>query len=261
MYMILNMAIGGYGGPPDAAAFPASMQVDYVRAYALPDGSSVVDHSTPPDFATAAGDSLTAPAGGGQALYGLAGDDTLTATDGANTLFGGDGNDLITGGSGFSQINGNKGDDTIIGRSATGDWLLGGQGDDSISAVHSTAANIINGNLGDDTLAAGSGADSLRGGQGDDLITAGSGPDWLSGDLGNNTLVGGSGSDTFHATVGGNSLVMNFHAGDHVELDPGVQYATAQSGADVVVTLTGGGSMTLHDTQLATLQSGWLVVT
>jgi serralysin len=48
MGMILNMAIGGpWAGNPDAADFPVTMQVDYVHAYALADGSTTVDHPTP----------------------------------------------------------------------------------------------------------------------------------------------------------------------------------------------------------------------
>jgi Ca2+-binding RTX toxin-like protein len=42
MAMLVNLAVGGWGGKPDAAAFPAHMQVDYVHAYALADGSSQV---------------------------------------------------------------------------------------------------------------------------------------------------------------------------------------------------------------------------
>jgi beta-glucanase (GH16 family)/Ca2+-binding RTX toxin-like protein len=47
MALILDMAVGGFGGTPNNADFPASMQVDYVRAYALADGSSIVDYTTP----------------------------------------------------------------------------------------------------------------------------------------------------------------------------------------------------------------------
>ena len=53
MAMIVNLAVGGWGGTPDASKFPAQMQIDYVRAYALADGSSQVVHSTPdPPVAT-----------------------------------------------------------------------------------------------------------------------------------------------------------------------------------------------------------------
>ena len=47
MGMILNMAMGGWGGEPVANQFPAQLNVDYVRAYALADGSTVVQTPTP----------------------------------------------------------------------------------------------------------------------------------------------------------------------------------------------------------------------
>ena len=53
MAMIVNLAVGGWGGTPDASQFPAQMQVDYIRAYALADGSSQVTQGTPdPPVAT-----------------------------------------------------------------------------------------------------------------------------------------------------------------------------------------------------------------
>ena len=33
MYMLANMAVGGYAGSPDATPFPASFDIDYIRAY------------------------------------------------------------------------------------------------------------------------------------------------------------------------------------------------------------------------------------
>jgi Ca2+-binding RTX toxin-like protein len=80
---------------------------------------------------------------------------------------------------GFDDINGNKGENTIDGGSAGGDWLVGGQGNDLITA-HSSD-NIPYGNLGNDTLIGGSGNDVNRGGQGDDSIVGGSGNDFISG--------------------------------------------------------------------------------
>src|SRR6185312_10879434 len=47
MALILNMAVGGFGGPPNAAQFPATYQIDYIHAFALADGSSIVQHGTP----------------------------------------------------------------------------------------------------------------------------------------------------------------------------------------------------------------------
>ena len=48
MSLIVNLAVGGWGGEPDPTAFPAQLNVDYVHAYALADGSSEVLHLTPP---------------------------------------------------------------------------------------------------------------------------------------------------------------------------------------------------------------------
>ena len=33
MYVLLNVAVGGWAGRPTAAGYPASMLVDYVRMY------------------------------------------------------------------------------------------------------------------------------------------------------------------------------------------------------------------------------------
>jgi len=198
--------------------------------------------------------------GADPAVYtGTANADTIVGADGANNaLFGGDGADSITGGTGFDRVNGNKGDDVILGRSAAGDWLSGGQGNDLIDASASHGNNIANGNLGGDTLTGGAGADTLRGGQGDDVIHAGLGGDWISGDLGNNTIFGGQGMDTFHATAGHDS-VTGWHAGDHVQVDSGVTFAVAQVNGDAHITFSTGGEMDLLNTQVSSLQAGWIV--
>lgn len=218
-------------------------------------------------FAYAGDDSIVGGAGadylnsgtGNNTLMGGAGSDTLDAatSGGGNTLFGGDGNDLIRGGTGFDQVNGNVGDDTIISHSLTGDWLLGGQGQDSIDASVTHSNNIINGNLGNDTLLGGSGNDTLRGGQGDDVIHVGSGNAWISGDLGNNTIFGGQGTDTFHAGAG-HDVINGWHSGDHVQVDGGVSYVVTQVNADVHIVFLNGGEVDLLNTQQSSLQSGWI---
>jgi Ca2+-binding RTX toxin-like protein len=197
-------------------------------------------------------------------ILGYAGDDTINAgaAPASNTLFGGDGNDSIVAGLAFDRVNGNAGQDTIIGHSDTGDWLLGGQGDDIINASQSTGHNLINGNLGADTLQGGSGGDTLRGGQGDDQITGGSGADWISGDLGVNTLTGGAGADTFHASPG-RDIITDFSLaqGDRVLLDPGVTYQASQANTDVQIDLSNGGHVILQNLQLSTMgaTSGWII--
>ena len=46
--------------------------------------------------------------------------------------------------------------------------------------------------------------------------------------------------------------------GDRVMLDPGTQYTVAQVGADTVISMTGGGQMTLVGVTLSSLPSGWI---
>jgi phospholipase/lecithinase/hemolysin len=194
-------------------------------------------------------------------VQGTAANETLVAASGTNVLFGGDGNDSIQGGTGFDRINGNKGDDTIVGVSTTGDWLRGGQGEDSINAGQSTAHNIVNGDLGNDTIVGGAGGDTLRGGQADDVITGGSGADWISGDLGHNTLTGGGGADIFH-TGGGIDRVTDFSVaqGDRVAVDAGVTMTGAsQMGPDTVIAFSNGGQMTLAGVQESSLPGGWII--
>jgi beta-glucanase (GH16 family) len=270
MYMVANLALGGWAGNVAAGQLPAEMKIDYIRTYALADGSSTValDNAhaggAPPVSPSVPSTpmALYAPAEGGL-LQGGSAADTLTGADGRNTLMGGDGADRILGGAGFNQVNGNKGEDSIVGRSNTGDWLLGGQGSDQIDASQSAGRNIINGNIGADTVTGGAGDDVVRGGQGDDLIHAGAGDDWISGDRGVDTLVGGAGADTFHHFAGaGVAVVTDFSLGegDRVHLDAGTAYTASQQGADVVVDITGGGQLVLQHTELSSLGSGWITL-
>lgn len=47
MSLIINLAVGGWGGEPDPGAFPASLKIDYVRVYDLADGSAEVVTAEP----------------------------------------------------------------------------------------------------------------------------------------------------------------------------------------------------------------------
>ena len=47
MAMVLNMAVGGFGGAPDASQFPAQYNIDWIHVYGLADGSSVVQKAAP----------------------------------------------------------------------------------------------------------------------------------------------------------------------------------------------------------------------
>jgi Ca2+-binding RTX toxin-like protein len=242
----------------------------YVEAGAYLDGYAGSYRVSATQTATAqtsagptSGDDVLNGRAGGDSIDGLAGDDTIVGQDGHNILHGGDGNDSIVGGSGFNQVNGNAGADTVIGHSASGDWLLGGQGNDLIDASASTGSNILNGNLGNDTVYAGSGGDTLRGGQGDDLLVGGSGSDWLSGDMGHDTLTGGAGADTFHVAANNTTTVItDFNAGegDRLLFDHGSTYTISQSGADTLITLSGGAQITLQNVQASSVPLGSILI-
>jgi phospholipase/lecithinase/hemolysin len=196
--------------------------------------------------------------GSNETVMGGTGDDTITAAGGTNYLRGGPGDDVITGGPAFDDINGNQGADTIHGVGG-GDWLVGGQGSDMIFG--GGAGDILLGNLGNDTLIGAGGGAVLRGGQGDDSIAGGAGNDYISGDRGDDTVSGGAGADLFHSFSGAGTMrVLDFNPGegDRVMLDPGNTYSAAQVGSDTVITIAGGGQVTLVGIQLASLQSGWI---
>jgi len=173
---------------------------------------------------------------------------------------GGDGADTLMGGAGFDYLQGNAGADSESG-GAGNDWVVGGQGNDQLSG--GDGDDIVYANLGDDTLSGDAGADWVRGGQGNDVLTGGAGNDFMSGDKGDDTISGGSGADIFH-TFGdaGIDRVTDFSAaeGDRVQLDPGTSYRAVQSGADTVITMSGGAVMTLVGVKLSSLPSGWIFV-
>ncbi|MGA0607280.1 hypothetical protein ACO2Q0_14915 [Phenylobacterium sp. VNQ135] len=237
--------------PPTGTAGDDTILLDTtVRAY---DGGAGNDHVTGsymPDTLSG-GD-------GDDSLFGGAGDDELAGGPGDNHLRGGDGRDVLTGGSGFDDLHGNVGDDTVRGGGG-GDWVVGGQGQDVLFGDE--GADVCLGNLGEDRIFAGEGDDVARGGQGDDSVSGGAGDDWLAGDRGSDTLSGGSGADVFH-TWGdaGVDMVTDFHAaeGDRVNVLPGTEYSFAQVGADVVISMTGGGQMVLQGVQLSSLTPGWI---
>lgn len=191
-------------------------------------------------------------------IAGGAGDDTIAGGAGQDYLRGDTGNDRIAGGGDFDDINGNAGADTASG-GAGNDWVVGGKDDDVLAGDDGN--DIVYGNLGNDTVDGGAGDDLVRGGQDNDVLTGGDGNDWLSGDRGSDTLTGGAGADVFH-TFGdaGVDRVTDFNLaqGDHVLLDPGTTYTVAQSGADTVISMGGGGQMVLVGVAMTSLVGDWI---
>jgi serralysin len=196
--------------------------------------------------------------GGADTIFGGGGGDYIDGGAGTSYLRGDDGTDTITGGAEFDDINGNLGDDFASG-GLGGDWVVGGKDNDRLQGEDGD--DIVYGNIGQDTCDGGNGADIVRGGQDDDLVLGQAGDDWLSGDRGSDTVTGGTGADIFH-TFGDAGLdrVTDFSRaqGDRVQLDPGTTYTAAQSGADTVITMGGGGQMVLVGVQMSSLTGDWI---
>jgi serralysin len=193
-------------------------------------------------------------------MHGYDGNDTLSGGGGDDFLRGEIGDDSIVGGAGFDDTHGNQGNDTIRGGDGP-DWVVGGQGNDMLYG--DAEGDVVYGNLGNDTQLGGDGIDWVRGGQGNDSLDGGAGDDWMSGDRGDDTLTGGAGADLFN-TFGdaGIDRILDFNRleGDRVKIEPGFTYATAQVGADTVISVTGGAQMVLVNVQLSSLTGDWVFV-
>lgn len=255
MYMIVNLAVGGHWpGAPDASTiFPATLQVDYIRAYQ----GLTSDGAQGGDLAPVVGLNLVAKAPG-QLLAGNEGHDSLQGTAGVDTIYGNAGEDLIVGGDGVDQLNGNTGDDDVRG-GAGDDWAYGGKDNDLVAG--DDGADFVHGNLGDDTVLGGAGADTLRGGQGDDVIQGGAGDDWIFGDRGDDVLSGGDGADLFVVFDGaGSDRVLDFSRaqGDRIWVESGT-YSVSQSGSDTVITLGADSQITLVGVQASSLTGDWIM--
>lgn len=197
---------------------------------------------------------------GADTVYGGSGGDGIEGNEGDDFLRGDIGDDEIWGGDGFDDTHGNIGNDTVHGGSG-GDWVVGGQNDDSLFGDE--GHDVVYGNLGADTCEGGVGNDWVRGGQGHDMLRGGDGDDFMSGDRGDDTLTGGAGADRFHSFgEAGLDRIEDFSLveGDHLNLLAGTTYTLSQSGADVLVSLGGGGQVTLVGVQLSSLTGDWLTV-
>lgn len=211
-----------------------------------------VDYNIPNNVAN---DYLT-----GSNIFAGSGHDFVVGTLGQDYLRGEDGNDIINGRDGFDDINGNMGDDSATGGLGA-DWVVGGKDNDQLKGDQGD--DIVYGNLGSDSCEGGADNDLVRGGQDNDFLSGGSGVDWLSGDRGDDTVSGGSGADTFNFFAGaGRDRVTDFSIaeGDRVKIEPGSAYSVGQIGADTVIYLADGSSMTLVGVQTSTLPSGWIFV-
>lgn len=105
-----------------------------------------------------------------------------------------DGDDFLMASVEMDVINGNLGNDTIAGLSGD-DVIRGGKGNDMIGGDRGN--DLINGNRNADKIWGGEGDDIIRGGKQSDTLYGGEGNDLLIGDLSVDILTGEEGADRF----------------------------------------------------------------
>ena len=226
MYMIANLAVGGYwpGMVNGTTPFPAQMKIDYIRAYS---DKGVAPPTNPPPTEpppTTPDPPLMSklfslPTSGGFNLVvrGTSGNDTLTGTSSSNKIDGRAGADKMSGGAGNDTYlvdnpgdiiieNANSGVDTV--QSKASSYTLSANvenlklaGNGAQTGIGNALGNLMTGN---------SAASTLNGGDGNDILVAGKGA---------NVLTGGAGSDIFQF----NSLPQL--GGSHHRLQGGHGYA------------------------------------
>lgn len=279
MYVLANMAVGGWAGAP-APGLNAEMKIDYIRAYSLEGldapavtGKTFVDTAGNDTFAiTSAADIFTGPGGGtdtakaglsytlktgienlvltgASALLGTgnAGSNRLTGNDGVSTLMGLDGNDTLVAGKGVTTMHGGNGNDayTVY---HDGDVIreLSGEGTDSVQSgvSYTLSDNIESLKLtGNGVLVATSNAldNRIAGNGGASSLFGLDGNDVLMAGTGIATLNGGAGNDLYQVTHTGDIVVESANEGTDT-VSASVSFAL---GANVEkLTLTGTAAIT-----------------
>ncbi|MDG1471855.1 MAG: calcium-binding protein [Ascidiaceihabitans sp.] len=157
-----------------------------------------------------------------------------------------------------TEFNDADGNSTAAALEAGANLVNMNDGDDSVSSTD---------NVGDDTINGGTGADTLNGGGGNDIISGtGNGvatdddADVLNGEVGDDQLImgagdtatGGTGADTFTLAsdvTAGNITVTDFDEVEDMVLvqteTAGVTFTQDDSGADLLITLSTGQTITL----------------
>jgi Ca2+-binding RTX toxin-like protein len=260
MYMVLNLAVGGYWAdfPNGSTPFPGEFKIDYVKAWAL-SGATPPPSPPPP------------PPSGGVTLTGTEGADTLKGGTGNDTLNGLGGNDYLTGLGGADTMTGGLGDDHYVVDNA-GDRTVeqAGQGGDTVDSTITwtlqanteylnllgTAAINGTGTDAGNVLRGNDAANTLSGLGGNDVIDGKGGNDRVDGGAGDDTLTGGAGADVF-VTGQGRDVVLDYVDGTDKIAVVGWSAWTSltQQGADTVVTFSSGDSVVLKNVQASTVTS------
>jgi Ca2+-binding RTX toxin-like protein len=203
-------------------------------------------------------------------LFGGTGDDTLLGGNGRDTLWGEAGADRLVGGAQTDTASYSTASSKVWVRLWAGDGLDG----DALGDVLIDIENLEGSNF-DDKLAGDDGNNRVAGLGGDDLVQGLAGDDQILGGDGADTMTGGAGNDIFffHSAETGDDVITDFTAGaasdDVIRLIAfggvftnfaDVLAASTQTGADVLIDLGGGDSLTLQNVSLANLHQDDFVI-
>jgi Ca2+-binding RTX toxin-like protein len=149
-------------------------------------------------------------------VTGGSGNDALIGGSAANVLSGGPGHDSLDGDAANDVLDGGTGDDDLVGGAGT-DLVTyagrtspvtvvldgtGGNGEAGEDDTIHTDVESVAGGSGNDSLTGSPNADTLSGGPGNDTIHGDAGADTLNGDDGDDTLEGGAGADVHNGGAG-----------------------------------------------------------
>jgi beta-glucanase (GH16 family) len=266
MYMIANLAVGGYwpGFVDSTTPFPAEMKIDYIRAYQDKGLAPPPPQPEPPAIVGKLF-SLPVSASPTSTIRGTSRDDVLNGTSAANKLDGRSGSDTRSGGAGDDTYvvdrstdtiieNGSAGIDTVLSRSSS--YALPGNvenltlnGSSGQTGIGNALGNILKGN---------SGTSTLQGGDGNDILIAGRGA---------TTLTGGAGSDIFQVDYTNAHQITDFTPGtdmlDLRGLFSRAGYQGSNPVADGIVSFIsgGGGTQVMFDSDGSGTRAAALVTT
>jgi len=118
----------------------------------------------------------------------------------------------------------------------------------------------VAGYKGADTLTGNDGNDTLNGGEHNDVLNGGIGNDKLIAGTGNDSMTGGTGADTFWFDIGlfGADTITDFENGtdkiritNQAGIDNISDLTITQQGANVLITLPDGSTITVNNTAVA----------
>jgi beta-glucanase (GH16 family) len=130
MYMLANLALGGWGGAVTDAQLPAEMKIDYIRAFSLADGSSSIAYDTARTGGGTATSGVSGSTGGGAGSTGASGSTGGATTGGATSggalaLNASGPNSVLIGGVGGDTLNASDGYDTLTGGGGADVFVFG----------------------------------------------------------------------------------------------------------------------------------------